>query len=692
MKNVTQTMRVAVVLAAAGLVLSAPGAVFGQISNGDFETPSTYDPSNYLNGWSTYWIGYPETTPNYVQQEEDAGNHWASMHAEGSWSYSDFSKQWYYQSAYARLTDYDVFVPLDATEITLDYKASITDNTGDGLARPTVQFTSSAKAELGAAADWTTIAIPVPEKCRGRRVNLYFKADDESKARVSDPVGSAAPLNNVVDFLVDNVSMDGVQEIVGGRWNSTNGGAWEDSANWRDGVVPSNTDSSAYSVSISHPRFAEFVGPDAVTLSNDVEVQNLSIHNVESLRISEGVSLVARDRIYLQGANIVMEPGSMLVSGGDDIGDPMYVRYGSITAIGGTGAVSTIRAGGSPYLPLRLENGTSANTGGPVLDLTDCIVDINGAAYPEAGIYDESVVTFTRSLACTERVGLLCKDAYISTGASVTFNPGTGAYDGAEIRVFSYKGDSTRTPTLNLHGAEMGGPAEENKIYTVRNYGLTNITGATTFHTTSSRSLSNSQYYSSDTGSVLNITDADLWLSNEFHNGNGGQANIVNSTMKIDDGDISLAAGGEFFADGDSTLICGGFDNQMILPENFDLSLATLVISGKPDAVSRIRCQGTDLGAIMAAFENNFMLGQLRILGDAELREFVSYTAALYVKDLYIADDAVLDLNGIALYYCGELTGGGSIVGGQAISVPEPATLVLLAMGGVGLIGRRRRA
>ena len=101
------------------LTLSIAYPATAQISNGDFETPSTFYPTNYLSNWNTYWSGSPNTSPNYVQQEESGGNHWAHLHAEGSWSYESYCQQWFHCTAYARLDKSAVFVPLDATELTL---------------------------------------------------------------------------------------------------------------------------------------------------------------------------------------------------------------------------------------------------------------------------------------------------------------------------------------------------------------------------------------------------------------------------------------------------------------------------------------------------------------------------------------------------------------------------------------------
>ena len=169
-----------------------------------------------------------------------------------------------------------------------DYKASITDGTGDGLARPTVQFHfTSDKAELGAAADWTTVSVPIPEEYRGRTISLYLKADDESNASVYDPVGIVAPANNVVDFQVDNLSLNGAQVLGWANWTAAEDAAWENPANWNDGVVPNNTAATAFNVSV--PSF----GP--ATVSSDVEVQSLSLYGNDEFRISaDGRLFLAR--------------------------------------------------------------------------------------------------------------------------------------------------------------------------------------------------------------------------------------------------------------------------------------------------------------------------------------------------------------------------------------------------------------
>jgi hypothetical protein len=65
---------------------------------------------------------------------------------------------------------------------------------------------------------------------------------------------------------------------------------------------------------------------------------------------------------------------------------------------------------------------------------------------------------------------------------------------------------------------------------------------------------------------------------------------------------------------------------------------------------------------------------------------------ALYVQDLIVNPGSELWLNGLHLYANGTLVnpGDGSLYGGGAIYVPEPATLFLLALGGLVALQRRK--
>lgn len=150
------------------------------------------------------------------------------------------------------------------------------------------------------------------------------------------------------------------------------------------------------------------------------------------------------------------------------------------------------------------------------------------------------------------------------------------------------------------------------------------------------------------------------------------------------------------------------FDNSMDIADVANvagLENTTLVFAGGALGganVGLFEVAATDLGATASGFSNNFMLGGLSIgdslnIGNLKLTDKLLNGAAnatpqaLYVDTLTVTAGSTLDLGGLNLYYR-TANIAGSIVGGSATQVPEPATwgVVLLAAAG-GMFFRRRR-
>jgi len=128
-----------------------------------------------------------------------------------------------------------------------------------------------------------------------------------------------------------------------------------------------------------------------------------------------------------------------------------------------------------------------------------------------------------------------------------------------------------------------------------------------------------------------------------------------------------------------------------------------LIFEGGGGAVDPFEVAGRDLGAVAAGLAENFALASLRIggrdVGRLRLVDLFDNTPdwegpeALYVCELYVSAGSLLDLNGLNLYYLhAELDPGATILtgGGRLLPVPEPAVLVLLAVGGCALLFHRR--
>ncbi len=140
------------------------------------------------------------------------------------------------------------------------------------------------------------------------------------------------------------------------------------------------------------------------------------------------------------------------------------------------------------------------------------------------------------------------------------------------------------------------------------------------------------------------------------------------------------------------------------------LNNITFVFENGTDKTANCEVGGADLGAVMAGLTENFALEGLTVgtatkgsnltLVDASNNQQDALAEVLYVETLDILAGSTLDLSGLTLYYLnGETpsayTGDGRVfdggTGGQLIQIPEPATMVILGIGGIGVLIRRRK-
>ena len=188
--------------------------------------------------------------------------------------------------------------------------------------------------------------------------------------------------------------------------------------------------------------------------------------------------------------------------------------------------------------------------------------------------------------------------------------------------------------------------------------------------------------------------------------GDSGTLNITDAAASVTvSGRLYFGAAGFLTAVPGSTIHMTGsaFENESINPDNLvGLGNLTLIFEGGTGDVDPFEVAGEDMGAVMAGFDSNFALGTLQLGGDAGIGQIQLVdtfdnrpdwegSEALYVKNLIIGAGSTLDLNGLNLYYLNFTDLGGSIDfnGGDMQQVPEPATLLLLALGGVALLRRK---
>jgi len=132
-----------------------------------------------------------------------------------------------------------------------------------------------------------------------------------------------------------------------------------------------------------------------------------------------------------------------------------------------------------------------------------------------------------------------------------------------------------------------------------------------------------------------------------------------------------------------------------------DLDKVRLIFEGDPAKARKLEVAGVDLGAVLAGFDNNFVIDTLQIGGDAGvgwvqlvdeiMHARANYRETLYVEHLVLGAGSTLDLNGRNLYYqtFADLGGTVQLNGGQLVLVPEPAAIVGLI--GLCLLRGRRR-
>ena len=182
----------------------------------------------------------------------------------------------------------------------------------------------------------------------------------------------------------------------------------------------------------------------------------------------------------------------------------------------------------------------------------------------------------------------------------------------------------------------------------------------------------------------------------------GGELNITNNAANVlVDNRLWAADGSRIEAVPGTTIAAGIVQIYCFKPQepNFaDLANIKFIVTATYEV------GGKDLGPVEAGFEKNFALRAFEVgSGTVHLYDYCDtqldgwdIPEALYVDSLIFPPNSRLRLGGVNVYYHHLQMDPTATIdysrGGAIMFVPEPATLSLLALGGLLALGRRKRA
>jgi hypothetical protein len=612
--------------------------------------PAGYQPGTIANGDFTSGIP-PWNIEVYggnsqVVSESLGGDISAHLQSWGwweeDWNFPDPTMtNWIYWEGAAAISQ-RVYVPLDATEVSFTYCNLNTPDEyfPDQMFRtPTLTVRMGEnEQQLSGVADWTRVSIPVATGDRGRFVELAFIGRDGGDGVPNyDPYGGSQQPSEVAtgSAYLDYLSIDGTTPTIHNTsWTPQGSTDWDGTANWSGGVVPNNTLTDAYNVTIP------VSSPQAAMLTSERSVFSLTNQNYSAgLTVDTGGHLsTAGDCTVEYGRTEVINGGKMTV-GADVVADWSLLHI----ADGGTENV------------LYVHGKMKVNDGSLV------VVERAKGSVESVQIESGGAVQVTGAGTVFEARGLMEPNL---DGSSTTHN--VSIVSGGTLTVSDNA--VLRSRYVFNRGAVTleDGALDWQSSMDLRNYGTLSANGNNTID-----------------GSVNNygtftVGSGETEISSYMQNGFGGVVSIQGGTLRALG--LSLSSWldtwqmmGTPMLSGlpGSTLAISSLDLNVHDPRSVALE-DTRVEFGS----GWMYTKGLDRGATGAGLLCNYAFEELVVKAGETMH--LSGMGALYVKQLVIEEGATLYLDNAKVYYTEGFSNAGSVTGGsaqqaQALDASRPA-------------------